>query len=386
MKTAGVLRNLLFFAAGLLLGARLLCEGASRQGAPRAVPEATATAAQTPLAGAAAVDDLPLPPGLSAGELRDIEIFRRASRSVVNITSIVAVRRDFFSLDIAEMPQGSGSGFLWDRQGHVVTNFHVLEGGRRWTVTLADHSTYDAELVGAAPDKDLAVLRIDAPPDQLQPLTVGRSRDLAVGQRVLAIGNPFGLDQTLTVGVVSALGRELRSPSGRTIRDVVQTDAAINPGNSGGPLLDSSGDLIGVNSAIYSPSGASAGIGFAVPVDTVSRLVPEILEYGRPIRPGIGVTLLPDSLLRRLDIRGVAVQSVEGGSPAARAGLLGIQNTPSGRYLGDVITAVDGEPVRNLDELATAFEQAGVAAQVELTVVRGAETRTVRVELVAIDG
>jgi S1-C subfamily serine protease len=384
MRTAGILRNLLFFAAGLLVGARLLCEGAVRQAAPP--PSVPAVAAQTSLTGAPVAAHLPLPEGLSAGELRDIEIFRRASRSVVNITSIVAVRRDFFSLDIAEIPQGSGSGFIWDREGHVVTNFHVLEGGRRWTVTLADHSTYDGELVGVAPDKDVAVLKIEAPRDKLEPLTVGRSRDLAVGQRVLAIGNPFGLDQTLTVGVVSALGRELRSPSGRTIRDVVQTDAAINPGNSGGPLLNSSGDLIGVNSAIYSPSGASAGIGFAVPVDTVSRLVPEILQYGHHIRPGIGVTLLPDSLMRRLDVEGVAVQSVEDGSPAARAGLRGIQTSSSGRrYLGDVIMAVDGEAVRDLDELATAFEKAGVGGEVGLTVTRDGEVRTVRVGLVALD-
>ncbi len=302
----------------------------------------------------------------------------------MNITSIVAVRRGFFSLDITEMPRGSGSGFLWDDAGHVVTNFHVLEGGRRWTVTLADQSTHEAELVGVAPDKDLAVLKIDAPPKGLIPLPVGRSRELVVGQKVLAIGNPFGLDQTLTVGVVSALGRELTSPSGRTIRDVVQTDAAINPGNSGGPLLDSTGRLIGVNSAIYSPSGASAGIGFAVPVDTVARLVPELIEFGRPIRPGIGVTLLPDSIARRNGIDGVAIQSVEPGSPAARAGLEGIRTTRSGPYLGDVITAVDGESVGDFDELATAFEKAGIGAAVELVVLRDGETRVVSVDLAAL--
>ncbi len=327
-----------------------------------------------------------MPRGLSDGERRDIQIFRNASRSVVNITSIVAVRRNFFSLDVSEIPQGSGSGFIWDRRGHVVTNYHVIEDGRRWTVTLADQSTHDAQLAGVAPDKDLAVLKIDAPAEKLIPLPVGRSRYLAVGQRVLAIGNPFGLDQTLTVGVVSALGRELRSPSGRTIRDVVQTDAAINPGNSGGPLLNSAGDLIGVNSAIYSPSGASAGIGFAVPVDTVSRLLPEILEFGRPIRPGIGVTLLPDSLLRRMDVDGVAIQSADRRGPAAQAGLEGIQSDSRGRrYLGDVIVAVNGAEVQNLDELATEFEKAGVGAVVELSVMREGEIRAVGVELVALD-
>ncbi|MDH3525653.1 MAG: trypsin-like peptidase domain-containing protein [Acidobacteriota bacterium] len=327
-----------------------------------------------------------VPEGLSASERRDIEVFRAASPSVVNVTSLVAVRRDFFSLDVTEMPQGSGSGFIWDRDGHVVTNFHVLEGGRRWTVTLGDHSTHEAVLVGVAPDKDLAVLRIEAPAETLSPLPLGRSRDLVVGQRVLAIGNPFGLDQSLTVGVVSALGRELTSPSGRTIRDVVQTDAAINPGNSGGPLLDSAGRLIGVNSAIYSPSGASAGIGFAVPVDTVARLVPELIEYGRPIRPGIGVTLLPDSLTRRIDVEGVAIQSVERGGPADRAGLEGIRSDRSGRrYLGDVIAAVNGEKVGDFDELATAFERAGIGAVVELVVLRDGEARTVGVEVVALE-
>lgn len=392
MKLLNVMRNVSLVTVGMLLGV-LVLGGRSVQPAPvvsgadsrPAAQPVASEALRATAAGRGADVELPPPQGLAAGELRDIEIFREASRSVVNITSIVAVRRDFFSLDVTEMPKGSGSGFIWDHEGHVVTNFHVLEGGRRWTVTLADQSVYDAELVGVAPDKDLAMLKIEAPAEKLVPLTVGRSRDLAVGQRVLAIGNPFGLDQTLTVGVVSALGRELTSPSGRTIRDVVQTDAAINPGNSGGPLLDSAGRLIGVNSAIYSPSGASAGIGFAVPVDTVSRLVPEILEFGRPIRPGIGVTLLPDSMLRRMDVEGVAIQSVNRTSPANRAGLEGIRTTRTGRrYLGDVITAVNGAAVGDLDELATAFEKAGVGAVVELSVMREGEPRRVSIELVAL--
>ncbi len=327
----------------------------------------------------------PIPRDLSSTERGDIEVFRRASLSVVNITNLVAVRRNIFSLDVTEMPQGSGSGFVWDRDGHIVTNFHVIEGGRRWTVTLADQSSYEADLVGVAPDKDLAVLRLDAPREVLEPLAPGRSRDLVVGQRVLAIGNPFGLDQTLTVGVLSALGRELRSPSGRTIRDVIQTDAAINPGNSGGPLLDSRGRLIGVNSAIFSPSGASAGIGFAVPVDTVTRLVPELIEFGRPVQPGIGVNLLPESLARRNRIEGVAIQSVLRDGPADRAGLEGIRRSRGGRtYLGDVIVSVDGEPVRSFDDLATAFERAGIGATVVLTVRRDGETRDLEVELISL--
>ncbi len=380
MSPFATLRSLALIAAGVGIGACLI-------GDSQALPEAETGDAATPapLAPASRADEGPMPDGLLGSERNDIEVFRRASRSVVNITSLVAVRRDLFSLDVTEMPQGSGSGFVWDGDGHVVTNFHVLEGGRRWLVTLADQSTFEGELVGVAPDKDLAVLKIEAPRGVLEPLAPGRSRDLVVGQRVLAIGNPFGLDQSLTVGVVSALGRELRSPSGRTIRDVIQTDAAINPGNSGGPLLDSSGRLIGVNSAIYSPSGASAGIGFAVPVDTVRRLVPEILEFGRPIQPGIGVTLLPDSLARRNRIQGVAIQSVQPGGPADRAGMAGIRTTRSGRrYLGDVIVAVDGDPVGDFDELASAFERAGVGATVELTVVRDGDERTERVELAAL--
>jgi len=380
MSWTSVLRHVVFFAIGLLIGARLLCGGSVELNAADSFSDLESEVEMR------APRELPMPTGLSDGERRDIETFRRASASVVNITSIVEVRRSRFSLDVTEIPQGSGSGFIWDREGHVVTNFHVLEGGRRWTVTLADQSTHEALLVGVAPDKDLAVLKIDAPQEQLIPLPVGRSHDLAVGQRVLAIGNPFGLDQTLTVGVVSALGRELRSPSGRTIRDVVQTDAAINPGNSGGPLLNSSGSLIGVNSAIYSPSGASAGIGFSVPVDTVRRLIPEILEFGRPIRPGIGVTLLPDSLLRRVDVEGVAIQAVESTGPAARAGLEGIQTDRGGRrYLGDVITGVNGDSVANFDELASAFERSGVGSTVELAILRDGGIITVGVDLVALE-
>lgn len=388
MSWPEILRNLAFFVAGLLIGAQFVGGDSSELGGVETGSREVGRfepAGPTPVEAASQARELPMPSGLSDAEQRDIEVFRRASRSVVNITTIVEVRRSRFSLDVTEIPQGSGSGFIWDREGHVVTNFHVLEGGRRWTVTLADQSTYEGVLVGVAPDKDLAVLKIEAPAEQLVPLPIGQSRDLAVGQRVLAIGNPFGLDQTLTVGVVSALGRELRSPSGRTIRDVVQTDAAINPGNSGGPLLNSSGSLIGVNSAIYSPSGASAGIGFSVPVDTVTRLMPEILEFGRPVRPGIGVTLLPDSLLRRLDVEGVAIQSIEPSGPAATSDLQGIQTDRRGRrYLGDVITAVNGRGVSSFDELASAFERAGVGATIELEILREGETLTVGIDLVAL--
>ena len=326
--------------------------------------------------------EAPLPEGLSADERRDIEVFRRSTASVVFITNYTR-QIDFFSFDAVETPAGSGSGFVWDREGHIVTNFHVIEGGSKFLVTLGDED-FEASVVGAAPDKDLAVLKIDASAGRLKPLVVGRSGDLVVGQRVLAVGNPFGFDHTLTTGVVSGLGRELQSPSGRRIRDVIQTDAAINPGNSGGPLLDSSGRLIGINSAIYSPSGASAGISFAVPIDTVSRLVPQLIRFGRIKQPGIaGASLVSDSIARSNGIEGVAIYQIESGSPAAVAGLSGVTRARSRRArLGDVIVAVDGKPVRNQQDLYDAFEAAGVGTTVRLTV-DGANggRRDVRVKL-----
>ncbi|MFH1177007.1 MAG: trypsin-like peptidase domain-containing protein [Acidobacteriota bacterium] len=336
-------------------------------------------------AGAAMLTPLPLPSGLAEEERRDIAVFRNASASVAYITT-VALRRDFFSLDVLEIPQGSGSGFVWDRRGHVVTNFHVIGEGNAVRVTLGDQSEWEAEIIGVAPDKDLAVLKVEAGAQHLSPLPIGASANLAVGQRVLAIGNPFGLDHTLTIGVVSALGRELKSPSGRMIRDVIQTDAAINPGNSGGPLLDSTGQLIGVNTAIYSPSGASAGIGFAVPVDTVRRLVPQLIEHGEPIQPGIGIVPLADHWTTRLQVDGVVIRDVTPGSPADRASLEGLRTTRSGRLLlGDRIVAADGKRVRNVDDLLHAFEAQGVGGRVRLTVVRDEEERIVTVPLVAVE-
>lgn len=332
---------------------------------------------------------LPLPPipeELTGEEQRDIDVFRRASSSVVFITSI-AVQRDLFSFDIMQIPQGTGSGFVWDDAGHVVTNFHVVQQGDKFQVTLADQSEWDAKIVGVAPEKDLAVLEIQAPKEKLTPLHVGKSRDLLVGQRVLAVGNPFGLDHSLTVGVVSALGRELTSPNGRKIRDVIQTDAAINPGNSGGPLLDSSGRLIGVNTAIYSPSGASSGIGFAIPVDTVARLVPQLIEKGRASVAGIGVQVSPtlDRSARRAGIEGVVIYDVIEGSPAEKVGLEGVKVTRGRRViLGDVIVAAEGKPVRTNEELLDAFDRVGPGKQVTLTVVREGKQRDVKVEVVAM--
>ena len=327
----------------------------------------------------------PLPEGVTSEEKRDVEVFRRARASVVFITSL-ALRRSPLSFDVQQIPQGAGSGFVWDEDGHIVTNFHVTQQAQALSVTLADQSEWEARVAGAAPDKDIAVLRVKAPRERLVPLVRGSSQGLLVGQRVLAVGNPFGLDHSLTVGVVSALGRELRSPSGRRIRDVIQTDAAINPGNSGGPLLDSSGRLIGVNTAIYSPSGAFAGVGFAVPVDTVVRLVPQLIAHGRIATAGIGVSLIPARYNAQLGIDGVAIAEIMPNGPAARAGLQGAENARGGRVrLGDRIVLVDGKPIKDEDDLRDAFEAAGVGGTVTLTVARNSERRDVKVQLIAID-
>ena len=313
---------------------------------------------------------------LAADEQAHVDVFRRTSPSVVHITSL-GVQRELFSMNVQQVPRGTGTGFVWDERGHIVTNFHVIQNGNGARVTLADQSSYNAELVGAFPDRDLAVLRIQAPKDKLPPIAVGTSRDLLVGQRVYAIGNPFGLDQTLTTGIVSALGREIESFNNRTIRGVIQTDAAINPGNSGGPLLDSAGRLIGVNTQIASPSGASAGIGFAIPVDEVNRIVPRLIRDGRFARPTVGIAALPPGLHRAMKLpRGVAVGQVTRGGPAAKAGITPFRMGPDGDVQpGDVIVAIDDQPINDLDDMLTQFERHNAGDTVTLTLWREGRTR-----------
>ncbi len=313
---------------------------------------------------------------LGADELVNIDVFKKASPSVVHITSL-GVQRDMFSANVQQVPRGTGTGFVWDNAGHIVTNFHVIQGANGARVTLADQSIFDAKLVGAFPDRDLAVLRIDAPKDKLPPIALGSSRDLQVGQRVYAIGNPFGLDQSLTTGIVSALNREIESFNQRTIRGVIQTDAAINPGNSGGPLLDSAGRLIGVNTQIASPSGASAGIGFAIPVDEVNRIVPRLIKDGRFVRPALGVTAGPPNLQRALNLpKGVVIVQVGAGTPAAKAGLQPFRRSSKGDVVGgDVITAINDEPVADLDAMLTQLERRQPGETVTLTLWRGGQTR-----------
>ena len=328
-----------------------------------------------------------IPKDLGADEQATIAVFENASKSVVHITSIDS-HRDRFNMDVMDIPQGTGTGFVWDSEGHIVTNFHVIQQGNVAKVTLADGSVYDAAIVGSAPDKDLAVLRINdaGARAKLSGLAVGGSSTLRVGQKVLAIGNPFGFDQTLTSGVISGLGREIKSVTGRPIYDVIQTDAAINPGNSGGPLLDSHGNLIGVNTAIYSPSGAYAGIGFAVPVDTVNSIVPQIIKTnGKLARPGLGIAIMSDQQAQKMRVKGVIIQQVQPGSAAARAGLEGVRRDATGRFaMGDVIVEVDGTAITGQNELFKSLDRHQVGDTVKVKVRRGTDEREVEVTLQAI--
>ena len=288
---------------------------------------------------------------LQAQERTVEDLFTKATPSVVYISTFVQ-KTDRITMKAVDVEAGNGSGFVWDTNGDVVTNYHVIRGAKAAKVAVTNAETgtidrYDAKLVGFNPDKDVAVLKIDSP-KKLVPIPVGDSAKLRVGQTTLAIGNPFGLDHSLSVGVVSGLGREVRSPSGRPITNVIQTDAAINPGNSGGALLDSSGRLIGMNTAIFSPSGASAGIGFAIPVDTLKYQVDTIIRDGKVTRSAIGISYVSAGQARALGVnRGVLVLDVPSGSSAAQAGLRGSYRADDGSVvLGDVITAINSDKVR----------------------------------------
>ncbi len=323
-----------------------------------------------------------LPPrGLNDAEKSTIDLFERATPSVVYITTS-NIKRSYYSRNEMEIPRGNGSGFIWDYDGHIITNYHVIEGADRATVTLADQTTYSARLVGAAPTKDLAVLKIEAPDGKLNPIPTGKSYNLQVGQFVFAIGNPFGLDQTLTTGIISALGREINSAGGSPIKGAIQTDAAINPGNSGGPLLDSSGRLIGVNTAIYSPSGASAGIGFSIPVDVVKWVIPDLIRYGKLQRPSLGVESASARITNQLGIDGVLVINVIEDGAAERAGIRPTYRDSQGRLrLGDIIKAVNDEKISNHNDLLLMLEDYKVNQKVIMTVEREGELYDVPVVL-----
>ncbi len=321
---------------------------------------------------------------LAEDEQNTIDIFKNTSPSVVYITSI-ALRRGLFSLNAVEIPQGTGSGFVWDREGRIVTNYHVISDASRIQVTMADQSMHKAVLVGADPDKDLAVLQVNVAERVLSPIPVGESANLLVGQKVFAIGNPFGLDHTITSGIISALGREIQAITGRTIRGVIQTDAAINPGNSGGPLLDSAGRLIGVNTAIYSPSGAYAGIGFAVPVEEINRVVPQLIRYGRLIKPGIGASLADERIARRLGVEGIIILEVQKGGPADIAGLRPTRQYQGEIILGDIITGIGGYPVTSYDDIRNVLEKHNVGDEVEIVFLREAQQFKTMVQLIAVN-
>jgi S1-C subfamily serine protease len=323
---------------------------------------------------------------LAADEKATIDLYNQAKQSVVHITSL-ANRRDSYTFNLQQVPEGTGSGFIWDEDGHVVTNFHVIQHADSAIVTLWDQSSWKARLIGAYPDKDLAVLRIDVPRNKLKPIPIGRSDDLQVGQKAFAIGNPFGLDQTLTTGIISALGREIDSVNKRPIRNMIQTDAAINPGNSGGPLLDSAARLIGVNTAIFSPSGTSAGIGFAIPVDEVNRVVPQLIRDGKVTRPGLGVQVATDQFARQQGKNGVLIFSVQPDSPAAQAGLRPTRRDPTtgGIIYGDVIVAIDGKEVKKTNDLFATLETYKVGQTVTVTVERDGHKVDVSVVLAPVE-
>lgn len=319
--------------------------------------------------------------GFTAAEQATIKLFENAAPSVCFITTS-NVRRDYWTRNVMEIPGGTGSGFVWDSDGHIVTNYHVIQKADRYQVTLSDQSMHEAELVGVAPDKDLAVLRINVPKRDLRPIPVGNSIKLRVGQSVFAIGNPFGLDQTLTTGIVSALGREIQSVAKIPIRDVIQTDAAINPGNSGGPLLDSSGRLIGVNTAIYSPSGASAGIGFSIPVNVVRWVVPDLIRYGKVKRPVMGIEPAAQQFLQRLGREGVLVLDVYKDSPADRAGIQPTYRNRSGQIvLGDIITSLNGKAIGSFNDLFLELEKYKPGDVISLEVERDEKVQEIELEL-----
>jgi len=353
---------------------------------PRPPPSASAKPAPAPTP---TPPPLPVPPVSKEGKIEDerntIEVFQRVAPSTVFVTQKQVVV-DWLQGKAMEIPSGAGTGFIWDDKGHIVTNYHVVRDARVLTVTLQDQKVYPAKIVGSEPRKDIAVLKIEAPRDSLRPVTLPpRAEKLDVGQKVIAIGNPFGLDHTLTTGVVSALGRSVEGAGGVSIRDMIQTDAAINPGNSGGPLLDSRGYLIGMNTMIFSKSGAWAGIGFAVPVETIRRIVPELVTKGRVDQVGFGIRIDPmQRLERRFRIAGLVVLEVLPGTPAEKAGLRGITQTDEGLTLGDIIVKVGEARVKSYDDLYNALDGKKAGERVRVRVVRGTDELDLMLELTLV--
>ena len=319
-------------------------------------------------------------------ETKTIEIYRKVVPSTVNVSNMKLART--FNYGEIEVPQGAGSGFVWNEDGHIVTNFHVVQGGTSFIVTFNnDPKQYKATLVGTAPDKDIAVLKLDEKPAKLVPVSIGSSKDLQVGQYAFAIGSPFGLDYSLSTGVISALGRKIDGIGGVKINDMIQTDAAINMGNSGGPLLNSSSNLIGMNTVIFSTSGSSAGLGFAVPVDTIKMVVPQLIKHGKIIRPGLGIGIVPDSMKRRIiqSSKGIIISYIDEKGGAAEAGLKGMTQDQHGRiYIGDVILSVDDQPVNNLDDIYQVIDKKKIGDLVDIIYRRDGKTLSAKIKLKAL--
>lgn len=317
-------------------------------------------------------------------EEKTIQIYRNAVPSTVNVSNIRLARNMFYGE--VEVPQGAGSGFVYDTNGHIITNYHVVQGGSSFVVTFHnDPKQYKAKIVGVAPEKDIAVLKLEEKPQKLSPIVFGSSKDLVVGQYSFAIGSPFGLDYTLTTGVISALGRKIDGIGGVKINDMIQTDAAINMGNSGGPLLDSNARLIGMNTVIFSTSGSSAGLGFAVPADTIKQIVPQIIQHGKVIRPGLGIGIVPDSMKTRIlgnNDKGIIVSYVDEKGSAAKAGIKGMTQDRYGRtYLGDIILSVDGQDVNNLDDIYQVLEKHKIGDEVVVKYRREGKVLSTKVRL-----
>jgi S1-C subfamily serine protease len=319
---------------------------------------------------------------LGSDEKATIELFKAAAPSVVHVTN-VSERRTSLSLNPQQIDRGTGSGFVWDTDGHIVTNYHVVQGANLARVIFQDGTAYETREMWTYPDKDIAVLHIRAPQSKLVPIAVGSSHDLQVGQKTFAIGNPYGLDHTLTTGIISALGREITSANDHPISGVIQTSAAINPGNSGGPLLDSSGRLIGMNTAILSPSGTFAGIGFAIPVDEINNVVPQLINHGKVVRPRLGVQIAEDQVAHQYGVKeGAMVVRVFHGSPAEAAGLRGVrQDDEGGIVLGDVLVAIDDKPIKAGKDLFGVLEKFKPGDTVTVTYLRDGQKKQTKATL-----
>lgn len=319
---------------------------------------------------------------LLESEKRTIHIYHETVPSVVNVSNIRVADNFFYGK--VEVPQGAGTGFVWDNQGHIVTNFHVVQGGDIFIITFHnDKKQYKAKVVGVAPTKDIAVLKLEDAPKNLKSIKVGTSKDLLVGQTAMAIGNPFGLDHSVSKGIISALGRKIDGIAGVKIHEMIQTDAAINQGNSGGPLINTSGELIGMNTMIFSTSGSSSGLGFAVPVDTIKRITPQLIKHGRVIRPGLGIGVLDDQIKQRyFDKEGAAISFVDPEGAAAKAGLRGMLKDRYGQiYLGDVITKIEGEKVKSKDDIFHALEKFKIGDTIKVEYVRENKTKSTNIKL-----